>query len=129
MHVPRLLGRTARMRLTLLYGGAFLLCGAVLLVLIYLSFAATAPARSGSDGVANAAATATAVRQSGLDVHALLVVLGFALAVTTVAAVALGWFIAGRVLRPLAVITAAARQISAHSLHERGWRCTAPTTS
>ena len=115
MYVPRLLGRTARMRLTLLYGGAFLLCGAVLLVFIYLSFAATAQARSGSDGTANG----TAMRQSGLDVHALLVVLGFALGVTTVAAVALGWFIAGRVLRPLAVITAAARQISAHSLHER----------
>jgi signal transduction histidine kinase len=36
-----------------------------------------------------------------------------------VAATAIGWVIAGRVLRPLSTITAAARRISASSLHER----------
>jgi signal transduction histidine kinase len=36
-----------------------------------------------------------------------------------VAAGAIGWFIAGRVLRPLSTMTAAARRISASSLHER----------
>jgi len=41
------------------------------------------------------------------------------LAVIAVAAAAIGWFIAGRVLRPLRTITAAARRISASSLHER----------
>ena len=35
------------------------------------------------------------------------------------AAAAIGWLIAGRVLRPLSTITAAARRISASSLHER----------
>ena len=35
------------------------------------------------------------------------------------AAAAIGWLIAGRVLRPLRTITAAARRISASSLHER----------
>jgi signal transduction histidine kinase len=126
MNVPRLLGHTARMRLTVLFGGAFLLCGAALLVLIYLlSFAATTQARSGFDatsGTANAGSTtakATATQVSGFDLHVLLVMLGLSLAVTALAAVALGWFIAGRVLRPLSVITAAARRISAHSLHER----------
>jgi HAMP domain-containing protein len=35
------------------------------------------------------------------------------------AAAAIGWLIAGRVLRPLSTITAAARRISASSLNER----------
>ncbi|MBV9278730.1 MAG: HAMP domain-containing protein, partial [Chloroflexi bacterium] len=34
-------------------------------------------------------------------------------------AIVLGWLVAGRVLRPLATITATARRISAHNLHER----------
>jgi signal transduction histidine kinase len=33
--------------------------------------------------------------------------------------IALGWLVAGRVLRPLRTITTAARSISASSLHER----------
>jgi signal transduction histidine kinase len=42
-----------------------------------------------------------------------------ALAAMTVAAVGIGWVIAGRVLRPLRTITWAARNISASSLHRR----------
>ena len=42
-----------------------------------------------------------------------------ALAIVTVVALALGWLVAGRVLRPLAVITAAARRISASNLDQR----------
>ncbi|WP_229713376.1 HAMP domain-containing sensor histidine kinase [Streptomyces fuscichromogenes] len=42
-----------------------------------------------------------------------------ALAVMAVISVALGWFVAGRVLRPLRVMTAATRRITADSLHER----------
>ena len=42
-----------------------------------------------------------------------------ALALMAVLSVALGWFIAGRALRPLRTITAAAREISAASLSER----------
>ena len=49
----------------------------------------------------------------------LLIRSGIALAVVAVAAVAIGWLLAGRVLRPLSTITAAARRISASSLHER----------
>jgi signal transduction histidine kinase len=49
----------------------------------------------------------------------LLISSGIALAVIAVAAAAIGWIIAGRVLRPLRTITAAARRISASSLHER----------
>jgi signal transduction histidine kinase len=49
----------------------------------------------------------------------LLIVSAIALAVIAAAAAAIGWIIAGRVLRPLSAITAAARRISASSLHER----------
>ncbi|MFE5484437.1 ATP-binding protein [Streptomyces sp. NPDC056527] len=42
-----------------------------------------------------------------------------ALGVMTVVSVGLGWFVAGRVLRPLRMVTAATRRITAESLHER----------
>jgi signal transduction histidine kinase len=42
-----------------------------------------------------------------------------ALAIVTALSLALGWLVAGRVLRPLAMITAAARRISARNLHQR----------
>jgi signal transduction histidine kinase len=42
-----------------------------------------------------------------------------ALAIVGAVAVVLGWIVAGRVLRPLRTITAAARRISATNLHER----------
>jgi signal transduction histidine kinase len=51
--------------------------------------------------------------------HELLTRSEIALAVTAALSVALGWLIAGRVLRPLRTITAAARGISATSLSER----------
>ena len=44
---------------------------------------------------------------------------GIALAVLAVASVALGWLVADRALRPLRVITSAARAVSASSLDER----------
>ncbi len=44
---------------------------------------------------------------------------GIALAVMTVISVGLGWLVAGRMLRPLRMITTAARRISASNLHER----------
>jgi DNA-binding response OmpR family regulator/HAMP domain-containing protein len=43
----------------------------------------------------------------------------FALGVMTLVSVLVGWVAAGRVLRPLRVMTAATRRISAESLHER----------
>jgi signal transduction histidine kinase len=44
---------------------------------------------------------------------------GIALAVLAVASIALGWLVADRALRPLRIITAAARMVSASSLDER----------
>jgi signal transduction histidine kinase len=53
------------------------------------------------------------------DLGQVLIQASIALAIVTVLAVALGWVVAGRILRPLSTITAAARQISASNLNER----------
>jgi signal transduction histidine kinase len=57
--------------------------------------------------------------QNATDLHNLLVYSWLALAIMAVSSVALGWLIAGRVLRPLRTITTTARSISATNLHER----------
>ena len=57
--------------------------------------------------------------QPGHELHQLLITSALALAVMTVISIALGWLMAGRVLRPLQTITAAARDISATNLHQR----------
>jgi signal transduction histidine kinase len=49
----------------------------------------------------------------------LLIESGVALGIMAVVSVGLGWLMAGRVLRPLRTITAAARRISARNLHQR----------
>jgi signal transduction histidine kinase len=155
------------MRLTLLYGAAFLTCGAAVLALTYLYFGSgpatafskssagsgtpvlTAPAsevhpegrydeipvpasavqRKGREDVLEFPISLPANLQAQLTTESttilatakrqLLVLFAFVLAVITVVAAVIGWLIAGRVLRPLRTITAAARRISASSLHER----------
>jgi len=129
--------RTARLRLTILYGCVFLACGAALLTITYLLFkhasaAGGFPARRAPALFKNGRpipvdqqapsqlnpGTLTSL-QRAYDADQLLIQSGIALAITAVAAVVLGWFVAGRALRPLSAITAAARRISASSLHER----------
>jgi signal transduction histidine kinase len=51
--------------------------------------------------------------------HRLLIGSGLTLAVMAIISVALGWLMAGRVLRPLRTINAAARGIGSSNLHER----------
>jgi signal transduction histidine kinase len=140
VHRPR---RTARLRLTVLYAGAvFLACGATVVAFTYLLYSLLNrptvqqpmlhqdfSARRGKVPVAavqeaQAASPAATIHVAGLgqialDKQQVLVVAAIALAVIAVAAAAIGWLIAGRVLRPLRTITAAARRISASSLHER----------
>ena len=171
---PRLPRRTARLRLTLLYGAAFLVSGAAVLgVVTYLVFGHTAntsqpngaataefngkvPAalvhRAGGNDIIPVSVPASDVQQSGrydivnirmpasgpaltpaerakllseahvrisYDERQILIISSAALAIIAVAAGVIGWVIAGRVLRPLRTITAAARRISASSLHER----------
>jgi signal transduction histidine kinase len=51
--------------------------------------------------------------------HELLIRSGIALGLTAVISIALGWLVAGRVLRPVRTISTTARQISASNLNER----------
>jgi len=53
------------------------------------------------------------------ELHALVMYSALALGIMAILSIALGWFVAGRVLRPLRTITTTARQISATNLHER----------
>jgi len=57
--------------------------------------------------------------QRATDSHQLLVNSGIALAIVAVLALLAGWFVAGRMLRPIRTITRTARRISSTSLHER----------
>src|SRR6266566_6931526 len=124
---------TARLRLTLLYGCLFTVAGAGLLGFTYWLFdrgtnggkriLPTPPPGRGisclpSDHRCMQLARAW-VAQHGFDLHTLLTQSGIALAVMAALAFALGWVIAGRVLRPVRAITATARRISATSLYER----------
>jgi signal transduction histidine kinase len=122
---------TARLRLTLLYGGLFTLAGAGLLGFTYWLFdRATAGALSPQirpgggcsfqDPSSLFCQIARGARfRRSLDLHALADQSAIALAVMAMLAFALGWLVAGRVLRPLRTITATARRISVTSLHER----------
>ena len=142
LHLP---SRTVRLRLTLLYSGLFLVSGAVLLAITYLLFRSSSgpyllvPGGSrhgpaGPDALRKALANpdiarylrGSAVRQYEQalgryheDLHQLLVRSGIALAIMTVVSLALGWLVAGRVLRPLRAMTATTRQISERNLDER----------
>jgi signal transduction histidine kinase len=148
---PRLPRRTARLRLTALYGGLFLACGAVLLAVTYLLVEVTGypagsrsqlpvqltnppAARSSAAGQRlqlaapfpadqlhqiQAAQKAGDIRVVNAVLRELLIQSPIALAIVTVIALALGWIVAGRILHPLATITAAARRISASNLNER----------
>src|SRR6202451_2711311 len=128
---PHLPLRTVRMRLTLLYGALFLVSGAVLLAITYgLAWKATAPQAgphdSGNTVIVSQQKLAELVQQNAADVHQraadmhqLLASSGIALLITAVLSVAVGWLVAGRVLRPLRTMTAATQRISEQNLHER----------
>jgi signal transduction histidine kinase len=168
---------TVRWRLTLLYGGLFLVSGAALLAITYslvahasmthgpfrqLSIqgqgaslglpanAAPVPAAARANfhtvtgrqltatpgGVKRAAfppvvarllnsrqgrvAIVTVFSQQRIsDLHQLVVESAIALAIMTLLCGALGWVVAGRVLRPLRTITTSTQEISEANLHER----------
>jgi signal transduction histidine kinase len=140
---PHLPPRTVRLRLTALYGALFTASGAVLLAITYLLVRSTGALFVVSNGksrrleVPSAGSSLgtgdippqlqglarqlrdQAVHQHAAELHQLLVKSGIALAIMVVISVALGWLVAGRVLRPLRTMTATAREISARNLHER----------
>ena len=140
--------RTIRLRLTLLYGTLFLLSGAGLLAIAYFlatrspflaHSAVTSPAAIKGSGSPSAprsvlgssrltAGQAAAVArefhdwelaQHAAEMHHLLVWSLAAFGAMAAVSLILGWAVAGRALGPLRRIIAAARDISATSLHER----------
>jgi signal transduction histidine kinase len=131
---PRLPGRTVRVRLTILYGVLFVVSGALLLaissgVTVASSSVAVSPAPGTPPATARLQRLQAQVQnlqselasQSGPSRlgHNLLIASLFALAVMTVVSVAAGWLVAGRALRPVRQMTAAAQRISEDSLNER----------
>jgi len=104
----RLHWRTLRLQLALLYAGAFVALGAALLAISGLLV------RSGSVSVSGSSSSQNAFTGRHFDVGPALVFAG-----TVLVALALGWLIAGRFLRPLRTITATARDISASNLSRR----------
>ncbi|MFF9507080.1 sensor histidine kinase [Streptomyces sp. NPDC014724] len=138
--VPHVQHSTIRTRIALVYGGVFLVLGTALLATVNLA------SRAGTDSQARAIARTAAVVQPGYAVngplitrrslgpptvydltdhvsdaagHQLLIWSAAALLVMTACAVGVGWWTAGRVLRPVHAMTAKARRLSEHTLHER----------
>jgi signal transduction histidine kinase len=118
---------TARLRLTLFYSVMFLASGAGLLAITYalmggsggLGLTDSRGGPSPSGGPAGPAEVGTLHQAPGLSPQQALVRSGIALAIMATASVVLGWVVAGRVLRPVRTMSAAARRISAGNLHER----------
>ena len=127
---------TIRARLTLVYGGLFLLAGMVLLGVTYVLVGQRMPRvdRGGPErqaagcpprpscprsarraehrGAADIRAEGAGRRAASSALDSLLTQGGIALAVVSAAAIAFGWLIAGRALQPLHQITDTARRIA-----------------
>jgi signal transduction histidine kinase len=141
---PRLPRPTIRLRLTLLYGTLFLLASAALLGLAYLAFTTTTlevnvgpngqvtVTFGGAFGGGGANTLAAPFGGSAADLPKLLQTVVesqhaaeqqyylrlslVALAILAIASVLIGWFVAGRLLRRLRTMSAAARAISSTNL-------------
>jgi signal transduction histidine kinase len=140
--------RSARLRLTILYTGVYVAAGSVLLAIVYglvahslgnprspklpsqkflnqcnSAFKFRTPLdpnlQSKCKAVLRAAAELGATSQRDQTLHHLLVYTIVGLAVTTMFAAVIGWLVAGRILRPVHAITAAARRASEEHLGER----------
>jgi signal transduction histidine kinase len=121
---------TIRLRLTVTYGLVFLLTGGVLLTIGYLLVRSNIGEHhvfralgfppqplALPPGASVIRSVAAQIRNDAL--HKLLVEYLAALGGMTMVAVATGWLLAGRALRPLREITAAARRVSGENLGER----------
>jgi len=121
--------RTVRLRLTLLYGGLFVVSGVVLLATTYLIFrrasgvnliVANGPTHgTAAQDAATELRYAELIRRSTDALHHGLLRSVIVLAIMTAVSIVLGWLVAGRVLRPLRAMTASTRQISERNLNER----------
>ena len=147
LRLPR---RTVRLRLTIVYGGLFLLLGAALLSITYLLVSKQLPNAPDQAGTARSAGPGPMVffraatdncqltaspppspaqlqaqaqrclsEQRTIELNQLLTESVIALGIMTAVSIGLGWLVAGRMLGKLSTITAAARSVSASSLHAR----------
>ncbi|MEU7871520.1 HAMP domain-containing sensor histidine kinase [Dactylosporangium sp. NPDC049140] len=101
---------TVRRQLTFLYAGPFLVSGIVLLLVPLFGASQSSPVGDGT------------VPPEGADVETpsrLVPLVVFSILAMLVVAIALGWFVAGRFLRPLRSMVDTAREISATNLHRR----------
>jgi signal transduction histidine kinase len=135
---------TVRLRMTVLYGGLFLLSGAALLAIASglvvgsssqairagVMKSDTAPVGQGQASQAALAEAQQRIRslQAALDnqsnvranvSHEVLIASLISLGIMVAVSAVLGWFFASRSLRPLRMITATARRISEDNLDER----------
>ncbi len=131
---------TIRVRLTLLYAGAFFLAGAALVAVLYFFLGqaldrqvtaqvgitkhlpASTPTEPGSQQAAHAAQQALRAqfeRDRNDTLNTMLITSLVALGVVGVVAGGFGWLLAGRALHPLQQITTTARRVADRSLHER----------
>jgi signal transduction histidine kinase len=101
---------SVRLRFALLYSGAFLISGLIVLSVAFLAASSTQEVGSSGPPV---------VKHPFALAYGPLPALVAALAVLVVLSVAFGWLLAGRLLRPVRVITATARDISASNLSRR----------
>jgi signal transduction histidine kinase len=134
---------SVRAKLTMLYGGLFLLAGVALLVINYLLVAGSLPDVSdyattalqrldiiGDAGIASGqggvparpavlAVSGSLSEYKSSALSTLLVQSVIALVITAALAVILGWVTASRVLRPLHDMTATARKLGAENMDRR----------
>jgi signal transduction histidine kinase len=120
--LPVRIPASARMRLTLVYVGMFLVLGTALTVAILLlahagtSVRVAGPVPRGT-GLPNG--QSSVVLHAPAEVNRFLGLSWLVLAVAAIAAGVLGWLASARILRPLREMAATAQTISAGNLHER----------
>ncbi|GLY86918.1 sensor histidine kinase [Actinoallomurus iriomotensis] len=107
--------RSLRTRLALAYAAGIYAAGVFVLVLVDVPLASVQSAKPKGDP---SPSTVTGGGH-GIGLPQLLTGSAVALVVLIPVALALGWFVAGRFLRPLRAITATAQSISAGDLHRR----------
>ncbi|OLT12003.1 two-component sensor histidine kinase [Actinomadura sp. CNU-125] len=108
-------GRSLRTRLALGYAAGVYAAGIFVLVLVLVPLTSV----DAGTPVGGPPSPVTTGEGPGIGLTRLLAGSAVALVVLIPVALALGWFVAGRFLRPLRAITAAARDISAGDLHRR----------
>jgi signal transduction histidine kinase len=109
--------RSLQTRLALFYAAGIYVAGIVVLTAVTVPLVGIQSTAS-VDSSAPGTVTST-VAGAGIDPHQLLVGSAAALVALIPIALAAGWLVAGRFLRPLRAITATATAISAGNLHQR----------